>query len=919
MYQQIYYDRKTNQIHLWDDKDGYSSENYVNYGFIEDSNGEYKTMDGKSVSKTFNVKGSNVYEKDVSPTTRTLIDRYLNDDAVSNNIKKIIIDIETEMITGTPDPEKGNTAITSIALYDYTSDNNFVLVLSDNENNISNLENVVVKTFKTENDLLKAFILLFSNINPHIVTHWNGDYFDMPYLYHRINNKLGERWLSKLSPIGIVKHNKRTNIITIAGVASLDYMILYKEYTYHEMANYTLDYISKSEIGEGKIEYDGNLDELFEKDINKFIEYNLVDVELIKKLDNKLKYIELTRNICHTAHIPYQDYVYSSAVIEGAILTYLRREKTVSINKPKKFNFKVGSNHIKGETKIKVNLNVPIQNLPSSSTFKIQTSKTATIECKYTDIKNGYFILEKPLQKNIKKGMEVRLSYVGAFVKDPKPGLYEWIYSIDLQSLYPSIIMSLNISPETKKGKILNWKEINFMTKLNFENGEMNCDINSLFSYINDNTEIFIEDLNKNIKVYNKSDFKRDFSDFKYRISSNGIIYDGIRKGIIPKILEDWFDNRLEYKAKKKNAKNDEERDFYDKRQLVQKILLNSTYGVLALGSFRFYDLDNASAITETGQSILKFSEFAINKYYQKINDDRKYIDLCQYEDTDSLYVLIPKEITNDKLSLKYVNNHVDSIATIDKNNVGHGYINEMLNVFSKIHLNTNYTRLKFNREKILRRGFWLAKKRYGLYVLDNEGKQYNEEEQNKNKDISVTGIDIVRSSFPDKFKDNLKNLLVSILKDDNKNKTDTIFKDLKSQLKYMSYLDIGISSSVKKIDDYQTEDMLFNIGNFKSGTPVAVKASISHNRLLNFFNSEKKFRRIKATDKIKYVYLKQNKYMMETLAFLPDNLCSKIKEFIVEYCDNEKIYNKQMQGKLDDFYGALNWNLPPQVETSFF
>ena len=169
----------------------------------------------------------------------------------------------------------------------------------------------------------------------------------------------------------------------------------------------------------GKIEYEGNLDDLFESDINKYIEYNLNDVEIVKRLDEKLKFIDLCRAICHKGHIPYQQIHITSAYLEGAILTHTRKLGVVTKNKP------------------------------------------------YNVVKESKFS--------------------GAFVKVPEPGRYEWIYDLDLTSLYPSIIMSLNISPETKIGVIHNWKQELLLSKESVSVNLNGQTIPNIKQWLNDN------------------------------------------------------------------------------------------------------------------------------------------------------------------------------------------------------------------------------------------------------------------------------------------------------------------------------------------------------------------------------------------------------------------------------------------------
>jgi hypothetical protein len=366
----------------------------------------------------------------------------------------------------------------------------------------------------------------------------NCDAFDIPYVYNRIKRVLGKRVASKLSTISELFYSPYRDRYTIAGVSVLDYMVMYKKFSYTELPSYALNAISLKELGRGKIEYDGNLDDLLENDIEQFIEYNITDVELVIELDKKLQYIDLIRGICHVGHVPYEDFVYSSKYLEGALLTYLKRAGGI-----------------------------------------VAPNKPADRRERMEELKNSD-----------------QDGFIGAFVKEPIPGRYDWMYDLDLTSLYPSIIMTLNISPETKVAKILDWDAESFVK-------------GSKDEYVVSGEKVSRDKLVKFLDTY------------KYTVASNGVMYDTETVGLIPAILSEWFDKRVEYKDKMKKwgKEGDAQKyEFYKKRQLIQKILLNSLYGVLGLPAFRFYDIDNAEAVTLSGQTVIKKTEAAINMKYNK-------------------------------------------------------------------------------------------------------------------------------------------------------------------------------------------------------------------------------------------------------------------------------------------------------------
>jgi DNA polymerase elongation subunit (family B) len=352
----------------------------------------------------------------------------------------------------------------------------------------------------------------------------------------------GEGNAKRLSPIGQAFWSPYREKFSFGGVAILDYINLYKTYTYTLEASYKLNYIATKELGRGKIEYEGSLDDLFENDLEKFIEYNIVDVDLVVSMDTKLQFIELCRAVCHAGYVPYEDYIYSSKWLEGACLGYLKKKELIATNKPK------------------------------DRRERMQALKDNNEE-----------------------------KFIGAYVKEPIVGKYDWIYDLDLTSLYPSIIMTLNISPETKVGKIQNW------------DAEANIrGLDTIYQLVGKDGDAY---------SYTTQELKEVITDSNLGVAANGVLYTQDKKGLIADILNDWFDKRVEFRKleKKYGELGDTEKyDFYAKRQLVQKILLNSMYGCLGLPAWRFYDRDNAEAVTITGQMVIKKTADMANIKYNK-------------------------------------------------------------------------------------------------------------------------------------------------------------------------------------------------------------------------------------------------------------------------------------------------------------
>ena len=825
MYQNVFFEKEKSIIHCWDDQKGYFTSKYRRYAYVRDGNGAHQSIHGERLKKLNFWKADDdlqLYESDVNEMTRFLIDEYGDSDEVSTGHTIMTFDIEVEMNSGLPDIETASNAITSIAGHDSVTNDYFVYVVNKGEKIDKTIKGAKVESFDTEEGLLSAFMTKWREINPTIVTGWNIDYFDVTYLYNRYKLLFGQQFANQLSPIGKVSYNKYRSRYIIGGVSCLDYLALYKCYNFTELPNYRFDTVASIELGRGKIEYEGNLDQLFRDDIEKFIEYNLVDVELVVDLDKKLQFIDLARAICHTGHVFYEDFLFSSKWLEGAILTFLRRSGRVAPNKPRR----------------------------------------------------------KPRNED---GSDGEGKFTGAYVKEPKPGLYKWVYDLDLTSLYPSIIMSINISPETKIGKLKGYSAEQHM-KGNLE------------------TYSIIDDSGNEFPPLPKEKFLKFIEKNKYSVAANGVLYRTDKVGVIPEILSVWFDKRVEYKnLMKKYGKegNDEQYKFYGKRQLVQKIMLNSLYGVLGLPSFRFYDVDNAEATTITGQTVIKTTELIANQYYSKVIG--KEDDYNVYTDTDSVFYQAAPLVKsrNPELNEDSDEEMIPAILSAAKEVETH--INKVYDTMAKRLFNIDSHKFDIKQETIAKGGFWVSKKRYAQWIIND-----NEVDCDK---LDVKGLDVKRSSFPTYFKEVMKTVLLDILRSVDKKEIDTKILDYKKEMEDRPFIDIAKNSAVKGMSKYTTKTQV--LGEFKKGSPAHVKAAITYNQLLAFYKVPYKYEPMKDGDKIKWVYLKKNPLGLEATGLKGHNDPPQILKLVEQYIDYDKIWEKELENKLDDFYKAMDWEKP--------
>jgi DNA polymerase elongation subunit (family B) len=555
------------RIHLWTDE-GYSVEDYQNYGYIEcsDSAATHIGLKGENLKKVFNWDRNDPRMHYSDHTrgnihTKFLIDKYGDNDTPSVTHREVFFDIEIE-IGGALTPEyikKAPKPVTSIALWDKQLDNWKIIIL-DKDNKIEHTtdkQGREVIPVKRESDLLEKFLNTLEEIEPDILIGYNSDYFDIPYLYYRIKNTLGDRYANRMSPIKIVQEQTWNEDvpIRIAGVTSLDYMRLHKKYSFKDEPSFKLDALGEKYVNQKKIEYEGSLDRLFAEDKEKFIEYNFVDVLILKKLDEKFQYINLTKNLAHKGKVLYEEVYLSSKIQDGAISSWLLSENIIPPNKD----------------------------------------------------------LDPLTKKN----------YAGGYLFCPKTGIYNYMFDEDLTSLYPSIIMSLNIGKETYVGRVLDLYDdrnnrlgLNDLKKLVDKDPEAEMPVENLQRKRNN---MKLKDVIDTIKKNNLS------------VTANGVMFRTDKPSTLNVILDKWFDERVMYKKAMKKAYksgNKKEGELNHLKQYTMKILLNSLYGATALPSFRYGSVILSEGITLTGQRIIQESALFANTHMNKVLRNELKIEL---------------------------------------------------------------------------------------------------------------------------------------------------------------------------------------------------------------------------------------------------------------------------------------------------
>jgi DNA polymerase elongation subunit (family B) len=724
-----------------------------------------------------------------------------------STINVATIDIEVASDDGFPEPEKADHKVISIAMKSNIGETYYVWGLGDYDVEQSYMkENLVVyRKFDREDDLLINFITHWSSQqhSPDVVTGWNTRFFDIPYLVNRINRMLGEAYVKRLSPWGMVDRQEVTKMgrtqtaYELKGISQLDYLDLFKKfgYSYGPQESYKLDHIAHVVLGENKLSYEeySNLHTLYKHNHQKFIDYNIKDVELVDRIEDKLGLITLCMTMAYKGGVNYNDTFGTTLIWDTIIYRKLFANNIV----------------------------VP-------------------------------FIEDK-----------TKSAYPGGFVKDPHVGIHDNIVSFDLNSLYPSIIMQYNMSPET------------------IANGEI--------------TQFDIE----NVLTQSSRPDNRGKA-----LAANGQYFNTDRPGIVPFIIDEMYKERVDIKQQMINAqkelekvdKNDKqemyriERDIAiaENRQMSIKILLNSLYGAMGNRYFRFFDQRIAEAITLTGQLTIRWAEYSLNAYLNRVLQNKEWKDYIVAIDTDSLYVCL-----NDLVEKVQPNNTIDFLDKVCQDALEPELEKSYADLYSMLGGVDN--RMVMKREAIADRALWTAKKRYIMNVHDNEGVRYAEPK------MKIMGIEAIKSSTPAPCRKALKEIFHVIMKEDEKS-VQLAIEQFKNYFKTLEPDEIAFPRGVTQVKKWQDRNSLY-----KKGTPIHVRGSILYNKLVEDMQLKKKYEPINNGEKIKFLYLRQPNSIHENVISFPNYLPDEFG--LKKYIDHELQFQKTFLDPIEPILDAVGWN----------
>jgi DNA polymerase elongation subunit (family B) len=728
-------------------------------GTVRDCRDFYKKYDGV---ENFKIYGNDRY-----------VYQYISDKYPENEIKfditkikLVTLDIETTSENGFPDPKSCNEEILLITIQDYSTKNIITWGTKPFNNTQKNVKYVECDS---EYDLLSKFMNYWDNPNhlPEVITGWNIQFFDIPYICGRLSRVLGEKRARSFSPWGLVSqdevwvNNRQQICMDVGGITQLDYLDLYKKFTYKAQESYRLDYIAEVELGQKKLDHSefDTFKDFYTKGWDKFVRYNIIDVELVDRLEDKMKLIELAITMAYDAKVNYADVFYQVRMWDTIIYNHLKKRNIV----------------------------IP----PKDKT-----------------------------EKNDK--------YAGAYVKEPVPGVYDWILSLDLTSLYPSLIMQFNISSET----LLDEK------------------------YPNVNVDRL---LNKEV-IFENVDGKC--------ISANGCMYDKSRQGVFPELVEKIFLDRQVYKKRMLKAKQEYEKNpskelekeisKCNNIQMARKIQINSLYGAIGNQWFRYYKLENAEAITLSGQVAIRWIEAKLNKYMNKVLKTED-VDYVIASDTDSIYLhmgpLVETVFQGREKTTESIISFLDKVSKVELEKYIESSYQELAD-----YMNAYEQKMQMKRENIADRGIWTAKKRYIMNVWDSEGVRYNEPK------LKIMGIEAVKSSTPAPCRQMIKDALKLIM-NGTEDEVINYIEKCRVDFRKLPPEQVSFPRSVNDVVKYNSSNSIY-----EKGTPIAVRGALLFNYHIKDKKLTKKYSLIQNGEKIKFCYLKKpNPIYENVISFIQD------------------------------------------------
>ena len=861
------------------------STNYVFY--YEDPKGKHRSIYGDPVSRFSTRKkqefekerrihrGKQLFESDINVVFRCLSDNYLNVEPPKLHTAFFDIEVDFHRERGYSPTDDPFNAVTAISLYLDWLDQLVTLVMPPKHMSDETAQDLVKDfdncfLFRNEIEMFETFFDLIEDAD--VLTGWNSEGYDIPYCVNRVTRIMSKDDTRRFCLLGQLpkvrtyeRFGKEEQTYDLVGRIHMDYLQLYKKYNYESRHSYSLDAIGELEVGERKTPYEGSLDQLYNKDFKKFVEYNRQDTMLMVKIHNKLKFLDLANALAHENTVLLPTVMGSVAMIEMAIYN---------------------ESHARG--------------------FIVPDKKR----------KDSY-------------GDEQQAA--GAYVAVPKKGIHEWVGAVDINSLYPSAIRALNMAPETIVGQVRQSLTDHYMheksiklakEKRKKKNGDdadavtgavlweglfgsleysaiMNQERGTILT-------IDYED-GRSVEMSAAEIWKLIFDSNKpYILSANGTIFTYEKEGIIPGLLSRWYSERKSIQKEAKAAYGTDMYEYYDKRQLVRKILLNSAYGALLNEHCRFYDKRIGQSVTLSGRQIVKHMMSQINEIItEKYEHDG---DAIVYGDTDSCYFsaygLLKDQIDSGALnwSKEACIELYDQIADLTNASFP-AFMERAFHCPRK-----NGEVIKAGRELIGDRTLFITKKRYAINIFDLEGKR--QDIDGKMGKVKAMGLDLKRADTPKYVQEFLMEILMMVLGGAPRDEVVTKIRTFKT---WLSEQDSWTKGSPKSVNNLTNHTIKFE----KTGKCSVghARAAINYNYLRKM-NGDQYSQKIVDGMKVIVCSLKDNPLGFTNVAYPTDEL--RLPQWFLDLpFDDLDMERKLVDEKIDNLLGVLNWDLRSDTNTN--
>jgi DNA polymerase elongation subunit (family B) len=821
----------------------------------------FSTKNNKEFRKEVSMHSSKqLYESDINPIFRCLEDNYKGQDAPDLHTAFFDIEVDFNKDRGFSPVDDPFNPITAISVYLNWLDQMVTMAVPPKHMSMETAQELVADfdntfLFEDERDMIKMFLDLIDDAD--VLSGWNSEGYDIPYTINRTIRVLSKDDTRKFCLWG--QHPKKRmferfgaeqETYDLVGRVHMDYMQLYRKYTYEERHSYSLDAIAEYELGEHKTQFEGTLDQLYNQHFKKFIEYNRQDTALLDKLDKKLRFLELANELAHANTVLLQTTMGAVAVTEQAIIVEAHERGMVVPNRK---------------------------------------------------------------QRNDTEDNQA----AGAYVAYPKKGLHEWVGSVDINSLYPSAIRAQNMGPETIVGQLRQTMTDHYIREKMAKNGGKFADAwENLFGSLEYTavmntevgTEITIDWQDGSESTHSAAEiWKLIFDSHQpWILTANGTIITYEKKGIIPGLLERWYSERKDMQAKKKAATDPKDIAFWDKRQLVKKINLNSLYGAILNPGCRFFDKRIGQSTTLTGRAIARHMDAYINECITGKYDHVG--EAVIYGDTDSCYFSAWSVLKNEVEQGRMTWSKETCIALYDSiaDQVNDSFPGFMEQAF---HCPRDMGELiKCGREMVADRSLFITKKRYAVNIIDLEGKRLDVD--GKIGKTKATGLDLKRSDTPKVIQEFLLEILNKILSGTQRDDVIEHIRKFKYEFMERPGWEKGSPKRVNNLTKYGAAEAAQGRANM----PGHVRAALNWNNMRKM-NGDNYSMQIVDGMKTIVCKLKSNALGWTSIGYPTDE--QRLPTWFTELpFDNSLMEATVVDQKIDNLLGVLEWDLASVTNT---